>query len=208
MENIQATQPSGSTEILSSEKKTGGATALGVALILLGAAAILGRFIPGINALMWAAAFAGGGFGAYVYGKRKSSRLLLGLAYLMALVSVSITVGVLLPGEFLAATINFGIAAPFLYAYSRNRNQWGWLIPGGLFTAAGAIVLLAGIWAILPALFIVGGIYLLVRSSGNKQLSDGSAFEENLGPATGYRPITGPDTQTGPAPTTGPEADK
>ncbi len=190
MENIQPSQPAAEPTSIQTSTRNTRNRVLGVALILLGAAFILSRFVPGVNALLWAAAFAAGAFSAFSYGRKKSSKeLLFALAYVLALVSTSIVVGTLLPGPFLAATINFGIAAPFLYAYSRNRKHWGWLLPGGLFAGVGALMLATGLWAAIPMLLVVGGIYLLVKSSEDKQAFDAPAE---------FRPLDVPTAETGP----------
>lgn len=176
MENIQPAP-------IPSERKASNGKVIGLSLVVLGLLFIASRFIPFVNSLMWALAFGGAGFGTYVFASRKQSRWLMGLAYVLASVAGAITVGTLLPGEFLAAFILYSLAAPGLFFYARNRSQWLWLVPGGLFAMAGSIVLLAGVWYVLPAIFIVGGIYMLVRSNGSKQIEAPEAPQPLTGPA-------------------------
>jgi len=160
---------------------------LGIALIALGTAFLLSRLIPGFSSVLWILAFAGGGFGfATLYNRNDRRWWALALAYIFFFVAGAILVGMtFLPGEFLGAYFMFGFAGPFLWLYIQNRDHWFWLIPGGIFAAIGALLLLIGLGPVLPLLLILAGAVLVVREVNKNKNKNGIEV-----PA---RPLTGPE---------------
>jgi len=76
-------------------------------------------------------------------------------------------------GQVIGSYVMFVIALPFLYVFLANRRNWWALIPAGIMGTIGIGLLLdiAGgfITAAIPALMIVGGIYMLVRGRGQSE---------------------------------------
>lgn len=100
----------------------------------------------------------------YVYLRDRKNWWALIPAYVMTAITVLILLPFgMMPGEWVAAYVNFAVAAPFLYVYLRNRKHWWALIPAGITGFVGIAFLVAGTAYLIPALMIVAGVYLLVR---------------------------------------------
>jgi hypothetical protein len=69
------------------------------------------------------------------------------------------------------AYVMFAIAIPFFVVYARNSKNWWALIPGGVMAIIGLAFLLAEAAAqyVLPALFIIAGIWVLARQFMRKE---------------------------------------
>lgn len=130
----------------------------------------------------------------YVYLRDRRQWWALIPAYVMTAITVLILLPFrMMPGEWVAAYVNFAVAAPFLYVYLRNRKHWWALIPAGITGAVGVAFLVAGTAYLIPALMIVAGIYLLVRYLGVRRSQPAAAAAPAAPPKTGPaadRPVT------------------
>jgi hypothetical protein len=201
------------------KKNTGTAAIVGAGLVTLGALALFSRFVPAVGELLWAATFAGtGGLLFKLYRNDVTRWWLLipsyGLAALGGLIGLSLVSDVFWRSEsielLIASYIFAVIALPFYYLY-RTAKFPGVLaaVLGGPFALLSMGFLLGAIGPAIPALMIAGGLYMLVRQHGQKQLiaapkSPVAAFEP-IGVPQG---IVVPQATAQPAPLTGPAADK
>ncbi|MCK5317849.1 MAG: hypothetical protein KAJ55_08030, partial [Anaerolineales bacterium] len=95
---------------------------------------------------------------------------------------VLLSIGVMIPLEELGvlsdflvpAYVMFVIAIPFFVVYIRNPKQWWPLIPGGIMTTIGlSFLLVEAFQYVFPALVILVGLWVLMRSFTRKEtLSD------------------------------------
>lgn len=163
---------------------------IGLVLIGLGVAFLLDQFVPlfsWVRHLFWIVVLAAGSAAFYsVYLRNKEQWWPLIPAYALAAGALLNLLGFVgLGGDFLGGLTILAVAAPFFYVYLRNKENWWALIPGGILAMVGLGLLISSIAFAIPALMIVGGVYLLVRQ------------------------LTGKNTEDTPsAPKTGPEADK
>lgn len=161
------------------------------ALIALGTLHIPGELIGTFVMLAIGAPF------LYVYLRDHDNWWALIPAYTMAVIGGLILLAGfnIINGTMVAAYINFAIAAPFLYVYLTNRNNWWALIPGGIMATIGLAFFVAGMAYLIPVFMILVGIYLLVRQTNGKK----SAATQTSTPEAPAQPST---------PQYGPEADK
>ncbi|MCP5019870.1 MAG: hypothetical protein GY938_31985, partial [Ketobacter sp.] len=103
--------------------------------------------VTDLTAWVWIAILAIAGLGIFgIYLANRSEWWLLiptyvmwAVAALVALIQLNI-----LRGEFIAPFVLTAVALPFLFAYLRNREQWGLLIPAYVLLAVGVMVFLIG----------------------------------------------------------------
>jgi hypothetical protein len=125
----------------------------------------------------------------YVYLRDRRQWWALIPAYVMTAITMLVLLPFrMMPGEWVAAYINFAVAVPFLYVYLRNRKNWWALIPAGITGLIGAAFLAAGAAYLIPALMVVAGIYLLVRYLGAGRREPAAVAP----PAPAALPKTGP----------------
>ena len=101
-----------------------------------------------------------------VYLRDRSNWWALIPAYAMISISVIIPLSGLDIDEMLIpAYVMFAIALPFLFVYVRDRSNWWALIPGGIMTLIGAIMLLSVqlIEYLVPVAIILAGAWILGR---------------------------------------------
>jgi hypothetical protein len=170
----------------------------GLVLIALGGLFLAGQLIPNrlSDAIIPIVILSGIGltfFSVYLSNRRHWWALI--PAYTMiAIAGIVLLSDVLrIDGQLIGAYVMFAIAFPFLYVFLHNRHNWWALIPAGVMGTIGIGLLLdiAGsfITAAIPALMIVGGIYMLVRGMGRG--------EEKVEPQREMvAPMTGPDADT------------
>ncbi|MGF1507143.1 MAG: hypothetical protein ACFB51_18740 [Anaerolineae bacterium] len=182
----------------------------GMVLIGLGVAFLLSMLIPGFGQFIWAAAFLGAAFFVYSIYSRDHSKWggLLG-AYSLAVPGVLLLLGMLPFDGLVVAGFIASFGLPFLYAYTIRRDQWAWLIPAAMFLLPASAVLLGVIWAAIPVVLIVAGVYLLVRASGKREEETPAAAapvqsnghrkteQEKKNPVVESRPISGPEADFG-----------
>jgi hypothetical protein len=157
------------------EKNSAGTGVIwGVGLIVLGALALFSRFVPAFSELMWAAAFGAGAAILFRVYRRHTGRWWLlipayGLAALAGLVGIHLlhytwletrTVELLIPAYL------FWVAAYPFYWLARAGKLPAWLalLLSMPFVLFGTGFLLAAVGPAIPALMIVGGLYLLLRA--------------------------------------------
>jgi hypothetical protein len=138
-------------------------------LVLLGLLFLMNQLMPGrfFGSLIAIAILGGIGatfFVVYLTNRQQWWALIPAYVFwaITGIVFLSDIIGI--GGNLMGAYVMFAIAAPFIYVYGRNRQHWWALIPGGIMAAIGAGLLLDSILPIIPALMIVGGIYLVVRN--------------------------------------------
>src|SRR5574341_1176075 len=120
----------------------------GAILIVIGAAALLGQFLPGISGLFWAMLFVlGGAVFGLVYFLNRANWWALIPAYAMIVIGVLIMMGVtaVAPGEVIGIYVMLAIGFPFLYVYLRNRANWWALIPAYVMFAIAGIIAVSSI---------------------------------------------------------------
>ena len=103
---------------------------------------------------------------------------------------VLLSIGVMIPLEELGvlsdflvpAYVMFVIAIPFFVVYIRNPKQWWPLIPGGIMTTIGlSFLLVEAFQYVFPALVILVGLWVLMRSFTRKEtLSDEPSLPTEL----------------------------
>jgi len=103
---------------------------------------------------------------------------------------VLLSIGVMIPLEELGvlsdflvpAYVMFVIAIPFFVVYIRNPKQWWPLIPGGIMTTIGlSFLLVEAFQYVFPALVILVGLWVLMRSFTRKEtLSDEPSLPAEL----------------------------
>ena len=103
-------------------------------------------------------------------------------AYAMFSISVVVPLDELGVNEMLIpAYVMFAVAVPFLYVYLRDRTNWWALIPGGIMTLIGAIMLLSVQAAeyLVPIAIILAGVWILGRGflGGSKKQLESPAQE-------------------------------
>jgi hypothetical protein len=89
--------------------------------------------------------------------------------------------------------VMFAIAAPFIYIYLRNTDNWWALIPGGIMAVIGAGLLISSVISAIPVLLIIAGIYILVRQMGSK------SQDNKPQPIKVSTPTSGPEADKAPA---------
>ena len=109
-----------------------------------------------------------------VYLRDRSKWWALIPAYAMFSISVIIPLSELNIDEILIpAYVMFAIALPFLFVYVRDRSNWWALIPGGIMTLIGAIMLLSVqlVEYLAPVAIILAGVWILGRQfiGGSKE---------------------------------------
>ena len=116
-------------------------------LILLGLMLVV-ETVSDLSAWIWVAALAVAGLAAYgVYATDRSEKGLLILAYILWVVALLVVLITLkaLRDEWIATYVLLAIAAPFLAAYLRDREQRAMLIPAYILLAVAVMVGLIGI---------------------------------------------------------------
>ncbi len=103
---------------------------------------------------------------------------------------VLLSIGVMIPLEELGvlsdflvpAYVMFVIAIPFFVVYIRNPKQWWPLLPGGIMTTIGlSFLLVEAFQYVFPALVILVGLWVLMRSFTRKEtLSDEPSLPTEL----------------------------
>jgi hypothetical protein len=142
-----------------------GTKTAGIVLIAVGAAFLLAQVIPGFGQVIWAATFfTAAAFLYNVYSKDERKWGWQLLAYGLGMVGLVNVLDMLAFDRLIAVAILGGFAVPFLYAYGKNTNQWGWLIPATLFLIPASIVMLNIVWSWIPVLLIIGGAVLLLNA--------------------------------------------
>jgi hypothetical protein len=113
-------------------------------LIVLGAVFLLDRVFPWISAFIWATVFAGAGLVFFaVYQRERGNWWVLIPGYVLLVVAALIVMGTLhIFGELIGAFVMFAIAAPFLYVYLQDNQQWWALIPTYIMSAIGVLIML------------------------------------------------------------------
>jgi hypothetical protein len=202
------------------KKNTGTAAIVGAGLVVLGALGLFSRFVPAVGELLWAATFAGTGALLFKLYRNDVSRWWLlipsyGLAALGGLVGLSLVSDMFWRSEaielLIASYIFAAIALPFYYLYRTAKFPAVLAaVLGGPFALLSMGFLLGAIGPAIPALMIAGGLYLLVRQRGQKQLVTApAAIAAPASPVSGFEPIGVPQQVTvQSAPLTGPAADK
>jgi len=163
---------------------------LGGVLIFLGALFLLGQFVHiDLGPIIPLVILGGIGFTfLMVYFNDRSHWWALIPAYVMFAVDGIILLS-WLDVPFIASYVMFAIALPFLYVYFRNRSHWWALIPAGVMGSIGIALLLESsaqyLMTVIPALLIIGGIYLLVRNTGRPKSEPVPMIKEPVVPMTG-----------------------
>ena len=115
---------------------------LGSLLIIFGVLALV-ETQTDLNAWIWVAVLAIGGFGIYaVYATDRSQKWLLIVSYILLAVAglvTLLTLGVL-KDAFVATYVLLAIGFPFFVAFLYNRDNWGLLIPAYVLLAIGVMV--------------------------------------------------------------------
>lgn len=174
----------------------------GIGLIVLGALFLLDRIFPGgmVGDLIGAAVMGGLALFFYSMYNRHQKKGLLLLTYIMAAIAVGTIFEMMFwfNEDLSGAYWTFAVAVPFWYTYLNDRARWWALIPAGIMTAIAAGLLISAMWAIIPAVLIVVGGYLLIQHFNKSDVvpsSNGSSPVKEMIPV-------------GSLPKTGPEADK
>jgi hypothetical protein len=162
---------------LTTRKSTGTAAVVGGGLIVLGALALFSRFVPAVGEVLWAITFgavAGILFNVYRDDKQRWWVLLpaYGLAFLSGVMALSLLRFTPIPhdtlGMLIGAYVCTAIALPFYFLYRQAGMPW-WIALIGVPPALVALGLLTGAFMpVLPALMIIGGIYMVVRFRSNQ----------------------------------------
>ncbi len=144
----------------------------GSLLIIFGVVGLVESFTD-LSTWAWVAILAATGLGIFgIYLRDRSEWWPLIPAYVLLSIAVMIPLEELgLLSEFLVpAYVMFVIAIPFFIVYFRNPKQWWPLIPGGIMAAIGLSFLLAEAFQyVFPALVILVGIWVLLRSFTRKE---------------------------------------
>jgi hypothetical protein len=170
---------------------------LGGGLILLGALFLLWQVIPApiIGALIPIAALSGIGvtFLAVYVNDRTHWWALIPAYVMFAVAGIIILSSIFHSGVLVASYVMFAIALPFLYVFVRNRENWWALIPASIMGLVGVALMIGAaarfIVPAIPVLMILFGIFLLMRTNGNRKLLNMPTTERKESPIIEFEPI-------------------
>lgn len=191
---------------------------LGGVALALGALAVLGVIFANLSTILWTCALGIMSLVMFnIYRADKTQWWATIPGYIMGIIAGALVIGLsrgvfgynaqidLLLGGYWFAAMGF----PFAYFYWRDRSKWWLLLPGAFFALPAAGFLVAAGWAIVPAVMIVAGIYLLVKqASANKAPAPVAALPATTGPLQPISPVKDFAPIQVPQPTSGPQADR